>query len=77
MKLKSAEKQEGGNHYQRMSVEPWAVVSGWPLDQQIGFFRGGALKYIMRMGSKDRPVLELKKARHYLDALIEVLEDYD
>lgn len=76
-KLRAAETQEGGAHYKKMSVEPWSVVADWPLEQQIGFFRGGALKYIMRMGGKDRPVLELKKARHYLDALIEILGDYD
>ena len=77
MTLKAKETQEGGRHYKEMTVQPWDVVSTWPVDQQIGFFRGGALKYIMRMGSKDRPVLELKKARHYLGALIEILEDFD
>ena len=77
MALKAMSNQEGGDHYQKMTTQPWDVVADWPLEQQIGFFRGGALKYIMRCGSKDRRVLELKKARHYLDALIEILEDFD
>jgi hypothetical protein len=47
------EKQFGGDHYKRMGIEPWDVVDTWPLEQRIGYYRGGALKYTMRMGNKD------------------------
>lgn len=68
-------RQEGGDHYKRMGVEPWDVIDTWPLDQRIGFFRGNALKYLMRMGSKDEQLTEVRKARHYIDKLIETLSN--
>jgi len=72
--MKANEKQVGGQHYKKMGVEPWDVVDTWPIEQQIGYYRGGALKYIMRMGTKDEQIQEIGKARHYMDKLIEVLE---
>jgi len=57
-----------------MDVEPWDVVDTWPIEQKIGYYRGGALKYVMRMGTKDESIQELKKAGHYIQKLIEVLE---
>ncbi|MFZ9326833.1 MAG: DUF3310 domain-containing protein [Polynucleobacter sp.] len=67
--------QIGGDHYKNMGVEPWDVVDTWPIDQQIGYYRGGALKYVMRMGTKDEELQEIKKGKHYIDKLIEVLEN--
>lgn len=64
----------GGTHYKDMKIEPWTVADTWPLEQQIGIYRHGALKYIMRMGRKDEQVQELQKAIHYLEKLIEVLK---
>jgi len=72
--MKANDKQVGGQHYKQMGVEPWDVVDTWPIEQQIGYYRGGALKYIMRMGTKDEQIQEIGKARHYTDKLIEVLE---
>ena len=66
--------QIGGDHYKNMAVEPWDVVDTWPIEQRIGVYRHGVMKYVMRMGSKDEQVQELKKARHYLHKLITVLE---
>lgn len=70
------ELQFGGSHYKDMGVEPWDVVDTWPIEQQIGYYRGGALKYIMRMGAKDVSVQELRKAGHYIQKLIERLEQH-
>lgn len=69
------DKQEGGTHYREMGVQPWDVVDTWPLEQRIGFYRGNALKYLMRMGTKDDEGLEIRKARHVLTKLIAVLEE--
>ena len=66
--------QVGGTHYKDKAVQPWDVVDTWPLEQRIGAYRHGALKYVMRMGTKDENVQEIKKAVHYLQKLIEVLE---
>jgi len=66
--------QVGGDHYKKMGVQVWDVVDTWPLEQQIGYYRGGALKYLMRMGSKDARAQEIRKAEHYCRKLAEVLE---
>ena len=71
---KAKDSQEGGSHYKEMGVQPWDVIDTWPIEQRIGAYRAGALKYLMRMGSKDEQVKEIKKARHYCQKLIEVLE---
>lgn len=66
--------QVGGDHYKKAGVQPWHVVDTWPIEQQIGFHRGNALKYVMRMGTKDENLREIRKAAHYLQKLTEVLE---
>ena len=71
---KANDKQIGGTHYKDMGVEPWDVIDTWPMEQRVGAYRAGALKYVMRMGSKDEHIKELKKAGHYIEKLIEVLE---
>jgi hypothetical protein len=67
--------QVGGNHYRGMGVQPWNVVDTWPRDQRIGYYRGGALKYLMRMGSKDEAPIEAAKGQHYMQKLLEVLRE--
>ena len=67
--------QFGGDHYKNMGVEPWDVVDTWPREQRIGYYRGGALKYIMRMGAKDESPIEVEKGKHYMEKLLEVLNE--
>lgn len=66
--------QVAGTHYKDAAVQPWDVVDTWTVDQQVGFYRGNALKYIMRMGTKDENLREIRKAAHYLQKLGEVME---
>jgi hypothetical protein len=68
-------RQVGGDHYVEMGVQPWDVVDTWPRDQRIGYYRGGALKYLMRMGSKDESPIEVAKGQHYIQKLLEVLQE--
>jgi len=68
-------KQVGGTHYTDMDVQPWDVIDTWNTDQRIGYYRGNAIKYIMRMGSKDEQIAEIQKAQHYLSKLITTLEE--
>jgi hypothetical protein len=70
-------RQVGGDHYVEMGVQPWDVVDTWPREQRIGYYRGGALKYLMRMGSKDESPLEVAKGQHYIQKLLEVLNEQD
>lgn len=71
----ASQHQVGGTHYKDLGVEPWDVVDSWPLQQKVGFYRGNALKYLMRIGAKDAAIQEVKKAQHYLQKLIETLEN--
>lgn len=68
-------RQIGGDHYKKMGIEPWDVIDTWPIEQRIGAYRAGALKYLMRMGAKDEEVQEIGKGIHYLEKLIETLKD--
>ena len=74
-RLSANSKQVAGEHYMKMDIEPWNVIDTWPLEQRIGFYRGNALKYIMRMGNKDERLQEIEKAGHYIEKLVEVLEE--
>lgn len=68
-----AKYQVGGSHYQDMSIQPFDVIDTWPLEQQIGFLRGNALKYLMRMGSKGSAKEDAQKALHYCQLLAQKL----
>ncbi len=57
--------QIAGTHYQR-AIQPWDIISEWELD----FWEGNVVKYILRWKDKDG-VQDLKKAKHYLEYLIE------
>lgn len=72
--MSANDRQVGGGHYTKMAVQPWDVIDTWPREQRIGFWRGNALKYLMRMGTKDEQIKEIGKAQHYLQKLIEELE---
>jgi hypothetical protein len=47
------------------------VIEAWGL----GFHLGNAVKYIARAGKKDSIVQDLKKAKWYLERVIELFED--
>lgn len=52
------------------------VLKAWlPVEEYKGFLRGNAIKYLCRAGKKDEVVQELKKAKWYIDKLIEVEND--
>lgn len=66
--------QIGGEHYRSKAVQPWDAMQAWMSPQQfIGFLRGNAIKYLARCDDKGG-IEDLRKARHYLDKLIEVSE---
>ncbi len=59
--------QHGGDHYKKKVIEPG--TSSKPT--VIGFLDGNAIKYLTRWKDKNG-IEDLKKARHYIDKLIEV-----
>lgn len=75
--MNANEKQVGGSHYKEKAVQPWNVVDTWPWPERVGFYRGNALKYVMRLEDKDSPRINAEKAIHYLEKLIEVLQSIE
>lgn len=69
---KADDLQIGGNHYKGMEVQPWAAMESWMTPEQFaGFLRGNAIKYLARCDVKGG-IDDVKKARHYIDKLVEV-----
>lgn len=58
--------QVGGSHYD-LAIQPWDYIAA----NQIGFFEGNVIKYVTRWKEKNG-LEDLRKARHYLDKLIEL-----
>lgn len=66
--------QVGGDHYVSKRVQPWHAMESWLTPPQFeGFLRGNVIKYLARYDEKGG-LVDLKKARHYLDRLIELIE---
>ena len=64
--------QVGGEHYQSKTIQPWDAMQAWMTKEQFkGFLWGNIIKYIARWQDKGG-VEDLRKARHYMDKLIEV-----
>lgn len=61
------ETQVGGTHYKQFTFETWDVIHDWGL----GYFDGNAVKYLSRWKHKGG-INDLRKARHYIDKLIEL-----
>jgi len=58
--------QVAGNHYKQFQIEPWDAIVDWGL----GYLDGNAVKYLSRWRHKNG-LEDLKKARHYIDKLLE------
>ena len=69
---KADDLQVGGDHYKNMGVQPWKAMESWMTPEQFaGFLRGNAIKYLARCDAKGG-LDDIKKARHYIDKLVEV-----
>ena len=68
------DKQVGGNHYKGLNVEPWDAMQAWLTREEfIGFLKGNVLKYMARANFKNGAE-DIKKAAHYQEKLLSVLE---
>ena len=71
--------QIGGNHYASKAVQPWDAMQAWLSREAFeGFLLGSAIAYLARVNTEGvngkGGLLDVQKARHYCDKLIEVLE---
>lgn len=60
-------RQEGGGHYKDMAIQPIEFIH----KNGIPFIEGSVIKYVARWRKKNG-VEDLKKARHFIDLLIEL-----
>ncbi|KAF1043466.1 DUF3310 domain-containing protein [Xylophilus sp.] len=60
-------RQEGGGHYKDMAIQPVEYIH----KNGLGYFEGNVVKYISRWRKKGGAE-DLKKARHYIDLLLEL-----
>lgn len=65
--MSANEIQVAGSHYQQKPIQPWDFIAA----NGLGFFEGNIVKYVTRWREKGG-VEDLRKARHYLDKLIEL-----
>ena len=63
---KANDVQIAGTHYKGKAIQPWDYIVG----NNLGYLEGNIVKYVSRWKDKGG-VDDLKKARHYLDKLIE------
>ena len=61
--------QVAGTHYKQLKIQPWDYIAM----NGIGYLDGCAIKYLTRWKDKGG-VDDLRKARHYIDKLIELQE---
>lgn len=59
--------QEGGGHYKDQAIQPVEYIHA----NGIGYFEGNVIKYVSRWRKKNG-IEDLKKAKHYLELLIEL-----
>ena len=65
--MSALDEQEGGDHYKGRAIQPVQYIHA----NGIGFFEGNVIKYVTRWRDKGG-LADLRKARHYLDMLIEL-----
>lgn len=66
VKPEYTKKQEGGDHYKGMAIEPLEFI----LANKIAFSEGSVIRYVVRHRAKGGKQ-DLLKAIHYLEAIIE------
>jgi len=59
--------QEGGDHYKDLVIQPVEYIH----KNSIGFCEGCAIKYLTRWKAKGG-IEDLRKAKHFIDLLIEM-----
>lgn len=65
--MSANEAQVGGVHYKVAPIQPWDFIAA----NKLGFFEGNVIKYVSRYPVKGG-VMDLLKAQHYLEKLIEL-----
>lgn len=63
-------------HHTAGGIENIAVISAKSSHEEYtGYVKGNTIKYILRAGKKGSALIDLKKARRYLDWWIEAVQE--
>lgn len=74
--MSANDEQVGGTHYKDMGIQSWDFMRECMSAEAFsGYLQGCCIKYLSRFQRKGG-VEDLRKARHYLDKLIEVSEPF-
>lgn len=65
--MSALEKQTGGNHYKKCSIQPIEYIHA----NNLPFIEGNVIKYITRWRDKNG-IEDLKKVIHYVELLIDL-----
>lgn len=73
--LSALDVQEGGDHYKKLGAyQPWEVLRHWLTPEEFrGYMKGTAIAYLAREQDKGG-MLDIRKAGHTLQGLVELLE---
>jgi hypothetical protein len=63
-------RQEGGNHYQKLAIQPYTFIT----KNNLSFFQGNVIKYVVRYKDKNG-IEDLKKIIHYCQLEIEEMRE--
>ena len=67
---------ERPSHYADRKYEVWDVMMDTMTRERFkGYLEGATLKYLMRWDKKENPLRDLRKAKAYLNKLIETIEE--
>lgn len=65
--MSALDEQVGGDHYKNCPIQPVQFIEA----NRLGFLEGNVIKYVTRHAKKGG-VTDLRKARHYLDLLLQL-----
>jgi len=68
---KPLSQQIGGDHYSRQKIQPVEFIHA----NDLGFCEGNCIKYLCRWQDKGG-IQDLEKAKHYIELLMELEDDY-
>lgn len=68
--MKNPETQVGGNHYNKMAIQPITFI----MENNLSYAQGNVIKYVCRYADKNG-LQDLKKAQQYIGFMINEILD--
>lgn len=68
--MTAKDNQVGGNHYKNLKIQPVEYI----MANGLNYCEGNVIKYVTRYKQKGG-IIDLEKAKHYIDLLIQEVQD--